>query len=67
MKRQDPSHAREVVFPLPFGRGEGPREGCVGCWMFGALHTFPLTPALSHAAGERENLLPTMGFIRASH
>ena len=41
------------VFPIPFGRGEGQGEGIDGNMPIG--RSFPLTPALCPAAGEREN------------
>ena len=53
------------VFPLPFGRGEGQGEG---------IHenmpidrSFPLTPALSPSAGERENRKTASAFCRPPH
>ena len=40
-------------FPLPFGRGEGQGEGIHANMPTG--RSFPLTPAFSPSAGEREN------------
>src|SRR5262249_37616369 len=49
---------RRSSFPLPFGRGEGQGEGCVGCgmsdvgcWVF-VLRSCSLTRALSPSAGK---------------
>ena len=54
-----------IGFPLPFGRGEGQGEGIdentpTGC-------SFPLTPALSPSAGERENRTTASVFCSPSH
>ena len=54
------THARSG-FPLPFGRGEGQGEGSREKPLTG--RAFPLTPALSPSAGERENRRPSRGLV----
>ena len=51
-------------FPLPFGRGEGQGEGTNENTPTGS--TFPLSPALSPSAGERENRATSTVFCRPS-
>ena len=57
------THPRNA-FPLPFGRGEGQGEGSHENMPTG--RSFPLTPALSPSAGERENRSTTTVFCRRS-
>ena len=52
------------AFPLPFGRGEGQGEGANENTPPGS--TFPLTPALSPSAGERENRTTSTEFCSPS-
>ncbi len=53
-------------FPLPFGRGEGQGEGTSGDRLDADPRTFPLTPALSPSAGERESVALAAALARHS-